>query len=39
MGVSWSELQETPAYVVEDYKLVMIAELDNARKEAAKRKS
>jgi len=33
MGVSWAELMETPAYVVEDYLLVMAAEARKAEQD------
>jgi hypothetical protein len=37
MGVTWHELQETPASIVEDYLLVMEAEANAQR--AAERES
>lgn len=41
MGISWHELQDTPAYVVQDYMLVMAAEAnakDAAAREAKRRR-
>jgi len=37
MGVSWSELQEVPAYVVQDYIDVMAAEAAKAKRDAERR--
>lgn len=38
MGVNWRELQETPAYVVDDYLMVIEAEQAKAAADAAKAK-
>lgn len=35
MGVTWHELQDTPAYVVKDYIDVMAAEAKHAERQAA----
>jgi len=34
MGVTWQQLQDTPAYVVDDYRLVMEAEYNDAKRKA-----
>lgn len=39
MKITWHELQETPAYVVEDYLLVMQAEAEKSRKDEAAMKA
>lgn len=36
MGVTWHELQETPAMVVDDYILVMEAEVREAERQRRK---
>jgi hypothetical protein len=33
MKVSWQELQETPAYVVQDWLMVMEAEAEDVRRQ------
>jgi len=36
MGVSWLELQDVPAYVVQDYIDVMLAEAEHAARAGAR---
>lgn len=39
MKVTWRELQETPAYVVQDYIDVMTAEAEKAKRDEARAKA